>query len=375
MFQSRIDVLRACLVPGLVFQSVIVGGGYGTGREIAEFFLSHGPLGGLFGMLLAALLWGIVLAIAFELARITRSYDYRSFFILLLGPAWRLFELVYFLITILVLAVLGSAAGEMLAAATGSHFIGLALLFAGVGAIAYFGSAAVERLLTYWSLVLYAVYGVFFIWVAVSFGPDISNAFHTTADAGNWQLDGIRYAAYNLSALVAVLFVLPRLKTRREAICSGFMAGAIGILPGIAVFIAMLAQYPEIVDAPVPIIILLSALGAGWFFILFQIVLFGTFIETGVGIVHAFNERIAGSFQSRNRSFPHWMRLAVAIALLVLAYILSDWLGIVSLIAKGYGVLSYAFVLLVVLPLLTLGVYKIVRTQGSDQTSPDQDTD
>ena len=73
------------LLPGLAFKSVIVGGGYGTGREITEFFLSHGAFGGLVGMLVTALVWGLVLAVAFELARLTRSYNYKSLFQTLLG--------------------------------------------------------------------------------------------------------------------------------------------------------------------------------------------------------------------------------------------------------------------------------------------------
>lgn len=46
---------KTYLLPGLVFQSVIIGGGYGTGREIAEFFLSHGAFGGLLGFGVTAL--------------------------------------------------------------------------------------------------------------------------------------------------------------------------------------------------------------------------------------------------------------------------------------------------------------------------------
>jgi len=36
------------LLPGFLFQSVIIGGGYATGRELVEFFLSVGPPAGLF---------------------------------------------------------------------------------------------------------------------------------------------------------------------------------------------------------------------------------------------------------------------------------------------------------------------------------------
>ena len=38
---ESLTALRKYLVPGLVFQSVVIGGGYGTGREIAEFFLKQ----------------------------------------------------------------------------------------------------------------------------------------------------------------------------------------------------------------------------------------------------------------------------------------------------------------------------------------------
>ncbi len=57
---------KRILLPGLVFQSVVIAGGYGTGREIAEFFLTHGPLGGLLAMLLVStVIWSVVNAASF----------------------------------------------------------------------------------------------------------------------------------------------------------------------------------------------------------------------------------------------------------------------------------------------------------------------
>ena len=84
------------LLPGFVFQSVIIGGGYGTGRELVEFFLNYGPLGGLLGMVLVTtVMWSVLLAITFEFSRKFRSYDYRTFFKNLLGPFWFAFEIIY----------------------------------------------------------------------------------------------------------------------------------------------------------------------------------------------------------------------------------------------------------------------------------------
>lgn len=356
-------VFRRYILPGLIFQSVIIGGGYGTGREIAEFFLAHGALGGLLGMAVTALSWGIILAIAFEFARITKSYNYRAFFRSLLGPVWHVFEFVYLAIILLVLSVLGSAAGEMIAAAFGLPAVfGAILLLAAIGVLAFLGSRTIERTLAAWSFLLYGVYAVFFIWVAASSDGAITAALTNGEAYGAWALSGIRYASYNLIAIGAVLFVLPYLETRKEALVSGFLAGMAGIVPGVLVLLAMLAQYPGIEADPVPVLSLLNAMTALWFVILFQIVLFGTFIETGVGLIHAVNERVADAFRDSNRAFPAWGRLAVAAGLTGLAVFLAGAVGIIDLIAKGYGALSYAFIVLVVVPLLTIGVYRISKS-------------
>src|SRR5580704_1388220 len=84
---------QRCILPGFAFKAVVIGGGYATGRELATFFLPSGPRGGLLGMLLAMVIWSVVCAVTFVFAFQTGSWNYRSFFKRLLGPAWVLFEL------------------------------------------------------------------------------------------------------------------------------------------------------------------------------------------------------------------------------------------------------------------------------------------
>ena len=57
------------LLPGLGVKAVVIGGGYATGRELAEFFLSRGPWGGLFAILFATLLFSIFCSLTFVAAR------------------------------------------------------------------------------------------------------------------------------------------------------------------------------------------------------------------------------------------------------------------------------------------------------------------
>ncbi len=361
-----ISLIQKYLIPGIVFQSVVIGGGYGTGRELAEFFLGHGALGSVLAMIVSALAWSLVLAVAFEFSRITKSYNYRAFFQALLGKLWWSFEVIYLLIALLVLAVLGSAAGEMVADMTGAPtYLGSVMLLLAISALAYFGSKVIERAMTFWSLVLFLAYGGLALWTILAFGSDISRVMSSSEVVGTWPLSGIRYAAYNLVALAAVFFVLPRLETRKEAVMSGIFAGFIGIVPGLLVLFAMLSQYPEIQSAPVPITSLLKALNVVWFGVVFQIILFGTFIETGAGIIHSINERVKDSFLEKGWTFNHYSRLTIAVVILFLALFLATTFGIIALIAKGYGLLSYAFIAVVILPLLSVGLFKICTVQQS----------
>lgn len=357
-----LKTFRVYFLPGLVFQSILVGGGYGTGREVAEFYLPHGAIGGLLAICISTLVVGTVMAIAFEFARMTTSYDYRTFFRGLLGPLWRLVEITFMLFTILVLAVLASATGDMMAETFGfPPLFGILLLAVAIAALAFFGSSAIESALTVWSFVLYAAYFMLFIWAITAFGPRIMEQMGRAEIIGSWHLSGISYAAINLAAIAPVLFVLRHIETRREAIISGLIAGVIGLVPALFVFIALLSQYPAIIEAPVPVTTLLAALDRSWFGLIFQVILFGTFIETGVGVIHALNERFATSMAESRRRFPDWIRPLTAISVLMISIILANTIGIITLVNVGYRALAVAFICFVIIPILTIGLYRVLR--------------
>jgi uncharacterized membrane protein YkvI len=88
---------------------ICIAGGYGTGRELVQFFLLYGPAGGLLGMIPATLIVSATCMIGFELARKSRTYDYRSFLQVLLGRGWFIYEIAYLFSIVLILAVIGSA--------------------------------------------------------------------------------------------------------------------------------------------------------------------------------------------------------------------------------------------------------------------------
>lgn len=360
-------IFKKYLLPGFIFQSVVIAGGYGTGRELVEFFLSQGPTGGLLAILVATLIWSAVCAASFEFVRVFRAYDYRSFFSHLLGPAWFLYEACYFVLLAIILAVIAAAAGSILSETFALPYaLGVLGIMAAVGFLVFRGSATIERALAFWSFVLYVVYFAVFIWSFVEFAPQIRAAFAGSGPGSGWAVGGVRYAAYNLAIIPAVFFALHDVESRREAVGAGIAAGAIAILPGLLFFIAMSAHYPAILDRPVPANFLLEALGSPALQLVFQIVLFGTLIETGTGLIHAVNERIAAVYRERGSRMPDYLRPAMALGLLVIGSALASF-GLIGLIARGYGTLTWLFLVIFVIPILTWGIY-LIRARSMERT-------
>jgi uncharacterized membrane protein YkvI len=353
---------RRWLLPGFVFQGVTIGGGYATGRELVEFFMPAGPLGGLLGMVVTMAVFSAVLAVSFELARLARAYDYRSFFRQLLGPGWVLFELAYVLLLIVVLAVIGAAAGAIVQNTFGLPALGgTVALMAIIGLLVFHGSDWVEKATAYISIALYAVYIALIVWSFAAFGDAIRHNFAVTPLGEGWLTGGVRYAGYNLAGAVGVFFCIRHAQSRRDAVGAGLLGGPITMLPGVLFFVALMAFHPEIGAAAVPSSYVLARLGAPWFEVLFQLVVFGALINTGAPMLHAINERVAQAFRDRGRTMPQALRPALSVGLLALSVFAAAAIGLVDLIAKGYGWLTWAFIALFVLPVLTIGIWKIGR--------------
>jgi uncharacterized membrane protein YkvI len=349
------------LLPGLVFQSVVIAGGYGTGREIVEFFLRLGPWTGLVAMMVSMIIWSAVAAVTYEFARVTRTYDYRRFFQQLIGPLWIVFEVCLMALLAIIGAVIGAAAGSILQETFGLPYAaGVAGIMAAVAFLAFKGSRTIERVFAAWSAVLYAVYVTMFVWVYLRFGPEIQQTLANDAPATGWFVAGLSYAGYNVVLAPMILFTIRHIETRREAIGAGLLTGPISMIPGVLFYLAMTGLYPAVVERPVPANYVLEMLGSRTFQIVFQIMLFGTLIESGAGLIHSVNERVDHFVRERGGTMPSWARATAALGFLAFASLLAR-LGLVELIAKGYGTLTWAFVALFVIPVLTVGVWTVWR--------------
>jgi uncharacterized membrane protein YkvI len=352
------------LLPGLAFKAIVIGGGYSTGRELAEFFMPSGPWGGVAGMLVAMIIWSVVCAATFLFARRVHALDYRTFFAQLLGPVAIAFELSYFLYLILVLAVFGAAAGAIGTAVFGWPLLyGTLCLMAAIASFAMFGNTSVERLFKWVSIFLYGTYAVFLVLALFKFGDQVAPSFAAHAPAAGWALRGVTYAAYNVIGAVVILPVLRHMTSDRDAVKAGLLAGPLAMLPALIFFVCMCAFYPQIQTVTLPSDFMLTRMNLPVFHLAFQLMIFGALLESGTGCVHALNERIAAAYRSRrSRELPQSTRLTIGAAVLTGSIFLAGRFGLVTLIANGYRALGYTILALYVLPLLTYGLWRLRRS-------------
>lgn len=359
------------LLPGIVLQSVLIGGGYATGREIIEYGAKFGANGWISGLFIF-LTFGVIAVLTFELARIYKIYDYKSIVRAIAGPLWIVYDVIYFILLFLIISVMASATGEILQQTIGlNYWVGVIALIIIAGALNFFGSRVVEKFETFGTMVLYVAYIVFTVLVITSRHAQIGEVFAArdtsyVPGAGVWAAVGwgILYASYNLAAIPAGLFTLRRQTSRKEAVVSGVLGAAMMTIPWFLTYFAVLAFYPDpkVLGASVPWLTMLQTVsGNPLLVVVFGIVVGWTLIETATGMIHALLERIDKGLSDAGKPYMSgFSRGAVTVIIFLLATIFAKF-GIIDLIGMGYQAMSYGFILVYLVPLVTVGLYKVIR--------------
>lgn len=354
------NFLQIYFIPGAVFQSIVVGGGYATGREIVEYFTQLGLSGGLYAMAVAFAIFALVLSLTFEIGRVFKAYDYRSFFKVLLGKNWFVYELVAMLMLLLTFAVLIAAATSVLAERFRlPSWIAIAFVFSAIAALEFYGRDVVMRVLTMWSFVLYAVF-ILFVFRVFTLIPagDATSIFREPASSG-WGISGFKYALYNMMVIPIVLYVSRGFEVRFQAVTAGIIAAAIAVIPAALLHIAFCITGEDLLRAEVPVYVVMNAYSMPVLSIAFAIMLVGTLIETGAGLIQGINERIDNQLIETGRETLGTLgHTSVAMGFLSIALGISSF-GMIGLIAKGYGTMAWVFFVIYFLPLISVGVWKL----------------
>ena len=321
------------LLPGIILQSVLIGGGYATGREIVEYGAKYGSMGWLSG--LASFIGFSVMAIlSFEMIRLFRLYDFKSLLKSLIGPFYRLFDIAYVMLMLIIIAVMSSATGAIVEQMTGlNYWVGVSVITVVVGILNFYGEKLIACFESVGTILLYIGYIGFSALVITHGGDNISRVM-ATGDT-------------SFTPDVTV-------------------AGLLMIIPWFMTYFSIMAFYPNeaVLAAPVPWLMMMTTDNApSWLLLFFGLVMGWTLIETATGMIHAMLGRIDKGLADSGRSSLSRSRKAVFTVIILAASAVLAKFGIITLIAQGYNALSYAIIVLLLVPLMTVGLYKILKKE------------
>ena len=361
------------VLPGIILQSVLIGGGYATGREIVEYGAKYGAMGWLSGFA-SFIGFSLMAILSFEMVRLFKLYDFKSLLKSLIGPFYRLFDVVYIMLMLIIIAVMSSATGAIVEQMTGlNYWVGVSVITVVVGILNFYGEKIIACFESVGTVLLYIGY-ISFSALVISQGSghisqvmntgDISFTPDVTVLSALWT--GILYVGYNLVVFPASFFTIKEQTNTRQSVIGGLIAGLLMTIPWFMTYFAIMAFYPDtsVLAAPVPWLVMMTADKApSWLFLFFGLVMGWTLIETATGMIHAMLGRIdKGLADSGRLAMARSRRAVLTIAILAASAVLAKF-GIIDLIAKGYNALSYAIIVLLLVPLLTVGLYKIVKKE------------
>lgn len=357
--------VRVFVIPSAVFLSAIFGASYGSGREVMEFVSSHGPSGGIIALITVVVVHCLLLAISFEIARMYKSYDYVSFCKELLGPGWVLYEIVILMGMLIALSITMTVGGTVLEDHFGIQvWIGSLMIFALVVGLNYYGRVIVEKSMMISIAALFLVLVVLVVQLLTGFVARISEAFATHEYRSGGLMTGLKYAIGGGGYLPLLLYCAMGLRTRSEAFTAGVVAAVLAIVPASIFHLAFMVGYPEIVDQRLPTYWMFENISTPFMLNIYVIVMFVLVAQTGVAVMQGLIVRADGWMTRRSgKPLSRAGHAGVASAVVIISMALGS-MGIIALILRGYTIMFMSFVVVYVVPLLTYGVYLVVRNQN-----------
>lgn len=355
-------LFRVLIIPSAVFLSVLFGASYGSGREVVEFVSSNGPTGGLFAILTLVTTHVILLLLSFELARLYRSYDYVSFFKVLLRRGWFLYEIVILVGLVIALSITTTVGGTVLEDHFGiSAWIGSLMILGLVVVLNYYGRTIVEESMMISVTALFLVLAVLILQLVSGYSDQVTEAFAAHEYEGGAVYKGLMYAIGGGGYLPLLLYCAIGLKSRSEVITAGVFAAVVAAIPALIFHFAFMAGYPTVIEQRIPTYWMFEQISTPLMLNIYVVVMFVLVAQTGVGVLQGLIERL-DVWHQKKKGGPLTRAGHGAVAGVAVIFSMSlGSMGIVALILRGYTIMFASFIFVFVIPLLTYGVYLVYR--------------
>lgn len=370
---------------GSVLFSAHAGGGFATGNQANTYYVGLG-WAGVVSAVIAMLLLTLTMRQAMVMYNSRGLTSYKQLFETLYHPfdkiEW-LFEVFFYIMVLMAVAAAISGAASALQGYFGmNYYLGIAAVGAVVLVLTIFGAGIVRAASTYMGIAILIT--AITIYTVGIFKSDSAITSVLAADFTQRGFAGIpqaivnafTYAGFQCVTLPTMIACGTPLKNRAgcgKAMWISFAMNTVALVLSIFMLLSWQGVYTAVEGGTtIPTLTACNAMGIGWLTTVYGICLLLCLISTGVTTIFGFVARFEKLPMFRAiPSAP--VRSAIVSAFIIVVSMTISLAGLSNIIKYGYGYCGYLGIAVVVIPFLTVGVYKnraYIRAHG--ETFPER---
>lgn len=346
------------------------GGGFATGAQEVAYFVRYG-WHAIWLPLVSVIIIGWTFKNAWELGRLSGTYDYNSYSKVLYAPyekvGAKLFEIAYILLLLMATGAAIAGAGSLLNEAISLPY-SLAIVIVGAILLLFtiFGSDLVRNAATAMtiflivSLALVTLLGIIKGWGGIV--EVVSTQAVYTGNFGTALWRACVYAGFQTYLLSAVISVAEPLKTAKDTTNAAVLGIIINAAMLLLVCIMLVGFSPAATQQTLPVYYVVGQLGQPWLYGLYSLILFFALISTGVTLIFAGVKRFENTFSAGLSLRAR--RILLSLAFMLISLSISTF-GLMAIVSKGYGTLGYIAIPLIILPNIIVGGIKIKKIKSA----------
>ena len=354
---------------GSVLFSAHAGGGFATGNQANTYYVGLGWLGPI-SAVIAMLLLTLTMREAMIMFNSRGLKSHKELFETLYHPldkCYVLFEVFFYIMVLMAVAAAISGAASALNQYFGlNYYIGIVIVGALVLLLTIFGADLVRKVSTYMGIAI-LVTAITIYTIGIFKSKTLFTVMSADFSAVGFKnipkaiLNAFTYAGFQCVTLPTMIACGTPLKGKKNCSKSmwiSFVMNSVALVLSVFMLMSWKGYYSSVEGgSTIPTLTVCTEMGMKWLTVIYGICLLLCLISTGVtttfGFVARFeNHKVFKKIKSQR------VRSAVVSAFIIILSMTISLVGLTNIIKYGYGYCGYLAIAIVVVPFLTVGVYK-----------------
>lgn len=354
---------------GSVLFSAHAGGGFATGNQANTYYVGLGWLGPI-SAVIAMLLLTLTMREAMIMYNSRGLKSHKELFETLYHPldkCYVLFEVFFYIMVLMAVAAAISGAASALNQYFGlNYYIGIVIVGALVLLLTIFGADLVRKVSTYMGIaILVTAITIYTIGIFKSKTLfTVMSADFSTVGFRNIPkaiLNAFTYAGFQCVTLPTMIACGTPLKGKKNCSKSmwiSFVMNSVALVLSVFMLMSWKGYYSSVEGgSTIPTLTVCTEMSMKWLTVIYGICLLLCLISTGVTTTFGFVARFENHKVFRKIKSQR-VRSAVVSAFIIILSMTISLVGLTNIIKYGYGYCGYLAIAIVVVPFLTVGVYK-----------------